>query len=55
MGYIKEPKGVNFVVDPSPLTQQDRQMISDVIAHYKSTGKKKRVVKKKVRSSIKKG
>jgi hypothetical protein len=41
MGYIKEPKGVNFVVDPKPLTEQDRKMISEVIAHYKATGRKK--------------
>jgi hypothetical protein len=39
MGYIKEPKGVDFVVEPVPLTPEDRQMISDAIALYKSTGK----------------
>ena len=40
MGYIKEPAGVNFVVDPTPLTTADRQKISEIIAYYKATGKK---------------
>ncbi|HMI60691.1 MAG TPA: hypothetical protein VK518_07285 [Puia sp.] len=39
MGYIKEPKGVDFVMEPIPLTLQDRQMISNAIALYKATGK----------------
>lgn len=39
MGYIKEPKGVDFVVEPTPLTPEDRQMISNAIALYKATGK----------------
>lgn len=47
MGYLKEPKGVNWVVDLRPLTKKDRSMISDAIAHYKATGKKKRFVPKK--------
>ena len=40
MGYIKEPTGVNFVVDPTPLTTVDRKKISEIIAYYKATGKK---------------
>ncbi len=40
MGYIKEPAGVDFVVDPTPLTAADRKRISEIIAHYKATGKK---------------
>ena len=39
MGYVKEPKGVDFVVEPVPLTIDDRQMISNAIALYKATGK----------------
>lgn len=39
MGLIREPKGVDLVVGPSILTEQDRQMISDIIAVYKRTGK----------------
>ena len=41
MGYIKEPKGIDFIVDPTPVTVDDRKKISDIIAHYKSTGQKK--------------
>ncbi|PSL50268.1 hypothetical protein CLV51_1011612 [Chitinophaga niastensis] len=47
MGYIKEPKGIDFVVDPIPLTEKDKVMISKVIAHYKATGRKKRIPPKK--------
>jgi hypothetical protein len=39
MGYIKEPKGVDFVIEPIPLTPEDQQMISNAIALYKATGK----------------
>ncbi|HET7118054.1 MAG TPA: hypothetical protein VFI29_16270 [Hanamia sp.] len=40
MGYIKEPEGIDFVVDPTPLTAADRKKISEIITHYKATGKK---------------
>lgn len=40
MGYIKEPSGVDFVVDPKPLTVADRKKISEIIAYYKATGRK---------------
>ena len=40
MGYIKEPAGIVFVVDSKPLTNEDRKKISEVIAYYKSTGRK---------------
>ncbi len=40
MGYIKEPAGINFIVDPTPLTSEDRQQISDAISFFKATGKK---------------
>ena len=39
MGYIKEPKGVDLIVAPSVLTEQDLKMISEIIADYKRTGK----------------
>ena len=48
MGYIKEPPGVDFIVDPTPLTTEDRDMISEVIAHYKATGKKLLAKKSKI-------
>jgi hypothetical protein len=40
MGYIKEPAGIDFVVDSTPLTVADRKKISEIIAYYKVTGKK---------------
>ena len=40
MGHIKEPAGINFVVDPTPLTLEDREKISKIIAFYKQTGRK---------------
>jgi hypothetical protein len=47
MGYIKEPKGVDFVVERHVVTAEDRRIISEAIAHYKATGKFKRVMKAK--------
>jgi hypothetical protein len=40
MGYIKEPPGIDFIVDPTPLTSEDRKKISEIIAYYKATGRK---------------
>jgi hypothetical protein len=40
MGYIKEPAGIDFVVDPTPLTAADRKKISEIIAYYKATVRK---------------
>jgi hypothetical protein len=40
MGYIKEPAGIDFVVDPTPLTNEERKKISEIIAYYKVTGRK---------------
>jgi hypothetical protein len=37
---IKEPAGVDFIVDPTRLTVADRKKISEIIAYYKATGKK---------------
>ncbi len=47
MGYIKEPKGVDFVVEPHVVTAEDRRIISEAIAHYKATGKFKKTPKGK--------
>jgi len=47
MGYIKEPKGVDFVVEPHVVTAEDRRIISEAIAHYKSTGKFKKAPRSK--------
>jgi hypothetical protein len=57
MGLIKEPLGVDFYVDPRPLTKKEREAISQHIREYKSkmakrksrttTSKKKNLVTSK--------
>ena len=39
MGYIREPKGVDFVVEAHVVTDEDRRIMSKIIAEYKATGK----------------
>lgn len=41
MGHIKEPKGVDFVIQSEPLTENDRKEISKFIADYKAKNKRK--------------
>jgi hypothetical protein len=48
MGHIKEPDGVDFIVDSTPLTTDDRKKISEIIAHYKATGEKMSFQKSKI-------
>ena len=50
MGYIREPVGVDFFVDPKPLTAADRKKISEIIAYYKATGRKMPIQKTKTKS-----
>jgi len=45
MGLIREPEGVDFVVDPRPLKDWEKKEISDIIAHYKKTGEVKTISK----------
>jgi hypothetical protein len=40
MGLIREPKDVDFFVDPTPLTDEEKARISEIIALYKKTGQK---------------
>ena len=56
MGYIKEPEGVDFFVDSKPLTEKDKREISDIIAYYKLTGRKKKILTSSIQqtSSIRK-
>ena len=55
MGYIREPKGVDFMVEPHVLTDEDQKIMSKIIADYKATGKIKRAPRlKKTRSTGKK-
>ena len=50
MGYIREPAGIDFVIDPTPLTSTDRKKITEIIAYYKATGRKMPLQKTKSRS-----
>lgn len=43
MGLIREPEGVDFVVDPGPPKDWEKKQISDIIAHYKKTGEIKKI------------
>jgi hypothetical protein len=56
MGYIKEPKGVDFVVEPHVVTDEDRRIMTEIITAYKTTGKVTRapMLKTKVRRTTKK-
>ncbi len=48
MGYIKEPKGVDFIIQSKPLTDEERKQISKFIQDYKAknAGKKNRTKSK---------
>ena len=52
MGHIKEPVGIDFTVDPTPLTAEDRKKISEVIAYYKATGQKMPLTKPAVQPCL---
>jgi hypothetical protein len=43
MGFIKEPEGVDFIINSKPLTDKERQGISLYIKEYKT---KNRYIKK---------
>ncbi len=52
MGHVKEPLGVDFVVDPTPLTDEERKRISEIIAYYRTTGKKMSFKKTKSKKRV---
>jgi len=47
MSFIKEPKGVDFIIESEPLTEKDREEISKFIAEYKQKSKKRTLRKRK--------
>lgn len=53
MGLIKEPLGVDFFVDPKPLTKKEREVISKHIREYKQkmTTRKNRTTSSKKKLS----
>jgi hypothetical protein len=52
MGFIKEPKGVDFIIESSPLTETEKKEISDFIKKRKA--EKKKIVKRKISKKVKK-
>lgn len=54
MGYIKEPVGVDLNIAPMPLSVEERQTLSAIIAHYKTTGEVLKVMGKTKASRKKK-
>lgn len=50
MGFIKEPEGVDFVIQSKPLTDKQEKELSEFIAKRKIEIKKK--VKKRVSTNI---
>jgi len=46
MGLIKEPKDVDFYVDPRPLTKEEQKRISDFIKSDKNKRKRRKPTKK---------
>ncbi len=46
MGYIKEPEGVDFIINGKPLTEQQKKAISEFIH-----ADKQRLAKQKIRKS----
>ena len=50
MGLIREPLDVDFVVDPCPLTEKEKQQISEYIRTYKARHAKKHSTKKVLRT-----
>lgn len=47
MGFIKEPEGVDFVIEGRPLTKEQREAISAFIL-----AEKKRLARKKLKSRL---
>jgi len=42
MGHVKEPKGIDFVIESEPLTDEAREEISAFIRAFKNKSAKKR-------------
>lgn len=50
MGLIREPLDVDFFVDPKPLTEKEKEMISDFIKADKKKNQKKRRKQKETKT-----
>lgn len=51
MGYIKEPKGINFTMINREMTEEERKRLSEYIAkrkiEIKKTQKRKKILKRR--------
>jgi hypothetical protein len=54
MGHIKEPKGVDFIIKSKPLTNAEREAISEFIRQYKSKHTGKKTTAKRIARTTKK-
>ena len=45
MGYIKEPEGVDFIIQSKPLTDKERKEISKFIQDYKAKNAGKNAIR----------
>ena len=55
MGLIKEPEGVDFIIQSTPLTDNERKEISDFIRIRKLQNKtkiKQTISKKRIRNNV---
>ena len=55
MGLIREPLDVDFYVDPTPLTKEEREAISKYIREYKAKHAVKKSNKSKSGRALVKG
>ena len=51
MGYIKEPKGVDFIIKSEPLTEKEQAAISEYIRQYKLKHTKKKAASTRKRNN----
>ncbi len=54
MGYIKEPEGIDLNLSPMPLSDEDKILISKIIAEYRETGKIPKAQPRKKKSNTQK-
>ncbi|HPE56450.1 MAG TPA: hypothetical protein PK904_08635 [Bacteroidales bacterium] len=47
MGHLKEPEGIDFIIQSPPLTDQERKEISDLIKKMKAKSSKSGITRKK--------
>jgi len=54
MGYIKEPKGVDFIIQSEPWTEEEKKALSEFIRKDIERQKAEKVTKKRHRTAKKK-